>query len=46
MARLKPDEVVVKNRHGGTAEALLEEAGVEIKTVGNDRAGAPSEGSD
>ncbi len=28
---LKPDEIIVKSRHGGTAEALLEEAGVELK---------------
>ena len=29
----KPDEVIVKSRHGGTAEALLEEAGVVLKEV-------------
>ncbi len=29
----KPDEVLVKTRHGGTAEALLEEAGVILKEI-------------
>ena len=41
---LKPDEVAVAQRHQGTAIALLEEAGVEIRPLSTETDGTVAEG--